>query len=273
MQRTAAARAACRSGSPRVRVDFATLFSRQRLGTPLVMRRTDRRRAKCGAAGSNDGPTGNAAALTKRSTSASQAAAFLLAHTGNAPGGSTSEEPEGNHTAMSMKNRSGVSRRALLKSAGTGALMAAVASEFPFGVHIAQAAGPRNHQGQSRLHRAHRRGAAVRRQGEGHLREVRHEGCRSAEAGLVGRDARQSRARRRRQRHRRRAHPHADAVPDLGRQGDAEQRADADVHPGAAQSERTVHLGREGIRGPQGRRRHQAVQGRRSRRRRPPASR
>ena len=43
---------------------------------------------------------------------------------------------------MSMKKRSGVSRRALLKSAGTTALMAAAASEFPFGVHIAQAAGP-----------------------------------------------------------------------------------------------------------------------------------
>jgi hypothetical protein len=37
------------------------------------------------------------------------------------------------------------------------------------------------------------------------------------------------------QRHRRRAHPDADALPDLGRQGDAEQPADADVHPGAAQ--------------------------------------
>jgi len=44
---------------------------------------------------------------------------------------------------MSMKTkRTGVSRRALLKSAGTSALMAAVATEFPFGVHVAQAAGP-----------------------------------------------------------------------------------------------------------------------------------
>ena len=34
------------------------------------------------------------------------------------------------------------------------------------------------------------------------------------------------------------------------RQGDAEQRADADVHPGAAQSRQPVHLGRQGIRRP-----------------------
>ncbi len=45
------------------------------------------------------------------------------------------------------------------------------------------------------------------------------------------------------------------------RQGDAEQRADADVHPGAAQPERPVHLGRQGIRRPEDRRRHHAVQG------------
>ena len=40
------------------------------------------------------------------------------------------------------------------------------------------------------------------------------------------------------QRHRRRAHPDADALPDHDRQGDAEQPADADVHPGAAQPRR-----------------------------------
>ena len=57
------------------------------------------------------------------------------------------------------------------------------------------------------------------------------------------------------------------------RQGDAEQRADADVHPGAAQSRRPVHLGREGIRGPQGRPRRRRRSRRRSRRRRPPARR
>ena len=35
------------------------------------------------------------------------------------------------------------------------------------------------------------------------------------------------------------------------RQGDAEQRADADVHPGAAQPQRPVHLRRQGVRRPQ----------------------
>ena len=82
------------------------------------------------------------------------------------------------------------------------------------------------------------------------------------QAGLVGHDARQSRARLGGQRHRRRAHSDADAVPDHDRQGDAEQRADADVHPGAAQSRRAGDLGRQGIRRPQGRRRRE----RRSRR-------
>src|SRR4051812_49456550 len=37
---------------------------------------------------------------------------------------------------------SGISRRALLKTTGASALMTAVGTEFPFGVHIAQAAGP-----------------------------------------------------------------------------------------------------------------------------------
>ena len=121
--------------------------------------------------------------------------------------------------------------------------------------------GSRGEGRQARLHRADRRLAAVRRQGEGHLRQIRHARRRSAEAGLMGHHARQSRARLGRQRHRRRAYPDPDAVSDLVRQGDAEQSADADVHPGAAQSERPVHLGRQGICRPQGRRRHRAVQG------------
>src|SRR5262245_5216142 len=43
---------------------------------------------------------------------------------------------------MSKKIRTGINRRALLKSAGTAAVMAAIASDFRFGVQIAQAAGP-----------------------------------------------------------------------------------------------------------------------------------
>ena len=78
----------------------------------------------------------------------------------------------------------------------------------------------------------------------------------------MGHHPRQPRAGLGRQRHRRRAYPDADAVSDLVRQGDAEQPADADVHPGAAQSRQPVHFGRQRICRPQARRRHRAVQGR-----------
>jgi nitrate/nitrite transport system substrate-binding protein len=44
---------------------------------------------------------------------------------------------------MSMKTKgSSLSRRALLKTTGASALMAAIGAEFPFGVHVAEAAGP-----------------------------------------------------------------------------------------------------------------------------------
>jgi nitrate/nitrite transport system substrate-binding protein len=44
---------------------------------------------------------------------------------------------------MSMKTKgTRLSRRALLKTTGAGALMAAIGAEFPFGVHVAEAAGP-----------------------------------------------------------------------------------------------------------------------------------
>jgi nitrate/nitrite transport system substrate-binding protein len=44
---------------------------------------------------------------------------------------------------MGMKTTSTrISRRALLKTSGASALMAAIGAEFPFGVHVAQAAGP-----------------------------------------------------------------------------------------------------------------------------------
>src|SRR5471030_520491 len=45
---------------------------------------------------------------------------------------------------MTSKSRNkGVSRRAFLKaSAGTAALLGAVGTQFPFGAHVAQAAGP-----------------------------------------------------------------------------------------------------------------------------------
>ena len=156
----------------------------------------------------------------------------------------------------------GISRRQILKATGgTAALLAAAKLNFPAGA-FAQGAGPEVKGAKLGFIALTDAGAAVRRQGKGHLRQIRHARRRRAEAGLLGHHARQPRARLGRQRHRRRAYPDPDAVSDLVRQGDAEQPADADVHPGAAQSERPVHLGRQGIQRPQGRRRHRAVQGR-----------
>jgi nitrate/nitrite transport system substrate-binding protein len=43
---------------------------------------------------------------------------------------------------MSMKTGNGATRRTLLKTAGTAALLAAAKTALPFGAHIAQAAGP-----------------------------------------------------------------------------------------------------------------------------------
>src|ERR1043165_1966783 len=88
---------------------------------------------------SNDGPTGNAAALTKRNR-ASQAAAFLLAQRDTSPGVTRNEK--GNSTSMTAKTIGGVNRRTLLKTTGTAALIAAAKTAFPFGAHVAQAAGP-----------------------------------------------------------------------------------------------------------------------------------
>ena len=162
---------------------------------------------------------------------------------------------------MTAKTTGRVNRRTLLKTTGASRADRAAKTAFPFGAHVAQAAGPETTKANPRLHRADRCGAAVRRQGKGHLRQIRHARRRGAKQASWGATRDNLVLGSRRQRHRRRAYPDADAVPDLGRQGDAEQRADADVHPGAAQSQRPVHLGREGILRPQGRRRHQAVQG------------
>jgi nitrate/nitrite transport system substrate-binding protein len=43
---------------------------------------------------------------------------------------------------MSIKTKSSVTRRTLLKTTGAGALMAAIGQQLPFGAHVAQAAGP-----------------------------------------------------------------------------------------------------------------------------------
>ena len=43
---------------------------------------------------------------------------------------------------MSIPTTSRTTRRTLLKSAGASALMSAIGAQFPFGVHVAEAAGP-----------------------------------------------------------------------------------------------------------------------------------
>src|SRR5262245_16881110 len=54
--------------------------------------------------------------------------------------GPDDQNEEGN--GMNSKTKGSVTRRALLKTTGAGALMAALGAEFPFGAHVAQAAGP-----------------------------------------------------------------------------------------------------------------------------------
>ena len=49
---------------------------------------------------------------------------------------------KGNSTSMSIHSNRRVSRRMLLKTTGAGALMAAIGRAFPFGAHVAHAAGP-----------------------------------------------------------------------------------------------------------------------------------
>ncbi len=129
------------------------------------------------------------------------------------------------------------------------------------------------HQGDPRLHRAHRRFAARDCQGEGLLRQARHARRRRRQAGVLGRHARQPRARLGEQRHRRRTYPDAHALPDLDRQGHAKQRADADVSAGAPQPRRSGHLGFQRIQGSQNHHRCLTRSRPPSRRRRPRARR
>ncbi len=136
--------------------------------------------------------------------------------------------------------------------------------ENPVSVRTADRAciRPRSEESDPRLYRTDGRLSAGDRQGERHLRQIRHARRRSVQAGLMGRDPRQHGARLGKQRHRRRAYPDADAVSDLRRQGDAEQRADADVHPGAAQSRCAGDLGRQRIQGSEGHHRRFGAEGR-----------
>ena len=160
------------------------------------------------------------------------------------------------------KSRRGLSRRALLKAtAGTAALLGALQAKFPGGAHIAQAAGPEVKKANlgfialtdaAPLFVAKEKGIFAK-YGMPDVEVQKQASWGATRDNLVlgsegnGIDG---------------AHILTpDALPHLRRQGDAEQCADADVHPGAAQPGQPVHLGRQGVCGAADRARHQAVQG------------
>ena len=92
-----------------------------------------------------------------------------------------------------------VSRRSFLKRAGatlsTAALMESVRVAFPYGVARRRGAGPEVTKAMLGFIALTDAGAAVRRQGEGLLRQARHARRRGRQAGVLGHDARQPRAR------------------------------------------------------------------------------
>jgi hypothetical protein len=131
-------------------------------------------------------------------------------------------------------SRRGLNRRQLLKATGgTAALLAAAKLNFPAGA-FAQGAGPEV--------KAAKLGFIALTDASP-LFVAKEKGI-FAKYGMPDVEVQKQ---LRGQWHRRRAYPDPDAVSDFVRQGDAEQSADADVHHGAAQSERSVHFGRQGI--------------------------
>ena len=144
------------------------------------------------------------------------------------------------------------SRRRFLKQAAattaTLALTEAIRAAFPGGIHIAEAAGPEVKGAKlgfialtdaAPLFVAKEKGIFAK-YGLPDVEVLKQASWGTTRDNLVlGSEGK---------RHRRGPHPHADALPDLGRQGDAEQRADADVDSGAARSELSGHLGRQRIR-------------------------
>ena len=160
---------------------------------------------------------------------------------------------------MSKKTTTrGVSRRTLLKTTGAGALMAAFGEAFPFGVHIAQAAGPETTKANlgfialtdaAPLFVAKEKGIfakygvkdveVVKQASWGATRDNLVLGCEGN--GIDG------------------AHI-LTPMPYLISAGKVTQNnVPTPMYILARLNlERTVHLGREGIRGPQGRRRHRS---------------
>ncbi len=177
-------------------------------------------------------------------------------------------------TTKGTSKTGGISRRTFLKStAGTAALIGSVQSQFPFGVHIAEAHGPEVKKAvlgyialmdASPLVIAKEKGLFAKH-GMPDVDVSKQASWGATRDNLVlgsennGIDG---------------AHiltPMPYLISD--RQGDAEQRADADVHPGAAQSRCPGDLGLQRIQGP----RRSPPMPRRSRlhskRRKPPARR
>ena len=121
-------------------------------------------------------------------------------------------------------------------------------TKFPAGVHIAEAAGPEVTKANLGFIALTDAGALFVAKDKGFFAKHGMAGVEVQKQASWGATRDNLVLGSERQRHRRRAYPHADALPDLGRQSDPEQRADADVHPGAAQPRQPVHLGGEGIR-------------------------
>ena len=136
-------------------------------------------------------------------------------------------------TTKGTKGSDPFSRRRFLKgTASTAALFSSVQMQFPGGA-FAQGAGPEVKKSVLGYIALIDASPLVIAKEKGLFAKHGMPDVEVSKQASWGGNARQHRARRRRQRHRRRAHPDADALPHLDRQGHAEQCADADVHPGA----------------------------------------
>src|SRR5258708_3314235 len=96
---------------------------------------------------SNDGPP--ATPLPQGTRRAPLGAAFFVGSNGNVPGSfstietNTPKDDDMTSSDANSKARRALTRRRFLKTtAGTAALLGALKTQFPFGAHVAQAAGP-----------------------------------------------------------------------------------------------------------------------------------
>ncbi len=166
---------------------------------------------------------------------------------------------------FSPNNTPKLTRRTLIKTAAatgaTTALLQAVRMAFPGGAFAAPAAPETTKAVLGYIALTDASPLIIAKE-KGFFRQARRSGCRGQQAGVVGHHPRQSRAGCGEQRHRRRAHPHAAALSDEHGQGDAEQRAGADVSARAAQLRLPGDLAFERVQGSQGRARRLALESR-----------